>query len=82
MSLKSIQSKLSTYNLWDEFLKQMAERRIGGIHRQTAYKAFREGPTTELLELIITVATRLVDEHEAKHNIGIPADQKYPSATA
>jgi hypothetical protein len=82
MQLKEIQTKLTTYNLWETLLDRMSEVRVGGVKKVTCYKAFREGPNTEVLDLIISEAKRLVTDHESKHNIGKTADQKYPSATA
>ena len=64
MTHTDIKSKVLAYRLFEAVKSRMNVVVSGGVADVTIRKAFREGPTTPLLTMILDHARMLVEHHE------------------
>lgn len=65
MDHNEIKRLVAGYNLFETLQARLQIVVVGGTSPSTIYKAFRVGPKTPLLELILNTAQSVIREHEA-----------------
>lgn len=64
MTHTELKEKVASYRLLDDLLARLNLMVKGGVAAVTIRKAFKEGPKTALLRLILDQAEIVVNEHE------------------